>query len=143
MKYIDNTKAAPDVRDKSKREIESVNKWIDDLRGVVIGIQHIHGGQPRPYADSIYESVIFLHQPNALTTGAPLTRSITEAEARALARIFVRGWSDDPQFLQPYLEFIRPEPNPCGLEDYGATKRPGDPVRSCCWRVRVVEPYCD
>ncbi len=144
MKYQHQEKVLPQLADKSKRDIDAVNAYIDSMRGVVISIERIRSGQPRPYADSVRESLIFLHQPNSFTTNAPMVRSITEEEARVLAKIFVGSWVEDRKHgLESRLDFIRPEKNPCGLEEYSNAGGEGKPIRSSCWRVQITEPYCD
>lgn len=141
MKYQYQEKARADIAEKSIRDIEAVNKYIDGLHGTIISIQRIRAGQARPYADSVDEALIFCHQPNVMTTNAPLLRVITRKDAEAIARIFVGSWSDNPQFLETRLESLTPEPNPCGLEE--CKGRTGDEVRSSCWRVVLRSPYND
>jgi len=129
----------PDIAIQSKKDIYSVNKYLEGMHGTVIAIEMIQTGQPSRYADSVYEARIFCHQPNVLTTSAPMLRCIDEATARQLAKAFVRWWSDDPGFLGARLASIHPEPNPCGLTEYKLM----EDGRSSCWRVKIVQPYCD
>jgi hypothetical protein len=129
----------PDLALQSKKDIDNVNKYMDGLYGTVISIETISAGQGSRYADSVYEARIFCHQPNVLTTGAPLLRCIDEATARQLAKAFVRWWPDIPEFLSSYLEYIKPETNPCGLAEYKLR----EDGRSSCWHVKIVQPYCD
>lgn len=150
MKYVQRDEVLPALQEKSRRDIEAVNTYMDSLHGTVVSIQWIRSGQQRAYADSVYEALIFCHNPNVLTTNAPQLRTITEDDAKALARIFVRTWSDDPTaFLASTLDFVRPERNPCGLEEreigtpLAGYKGPPQPLRSSCWRVQITAPYCD
>ena len=140
MKYVHRPEVHPDIAEQSKREIDSVNAYMDDLSGTVVAIQRIRSGQAGPYQDTIDEAVIFCYRPNLFTTNGPGAYGITLEEAKTLARIFVGNWSDNPQFLESRLEFLRPEMNPCGLEQ---TKIAHVTGRSMCWRVRIRKPYCD
>ena len=137
MKYKFNSKVNPEVAVKSEKDIDSINTYMDNLRGTVITIKTIRHGQARAYADSIYEAIIYCYQPNVLTTNAPLPRYITKEEAKVLARLFVHDWSDTPKFGEPSLGFLGPEQDPCGL----AVSMPLD--KSSCWRVIVTRPYLD
>ena len=114
---------------------------MDDLHGTVITIKRIRSGQPRAYADSVDEAIIFCFQPNVLTTNAPLLRTITKPIAEYLARLFVSDWSPEPKFLESRLNFLEPVPNPCGLEEY--KNRLGEEVRASAWHVKITHPYCD
>jgi hypothetical protein len=131
----------PDVLQKSKTDIDSVNNYMDSIKGTVVSIKTICSGQPRPYADSVYEAVIFCHQPNSLTTNAPNLRVIDSEQAKAIARIFVHHWDDTPaNWASSRLSFIRPEPNPCGIEEH---KSHTDRGLHSCWRVQVISPFTD
>ena len=116
MKYAHQDKVLPELAERSKKDIEAANAYVDNLKGTIISIQRIRSGQPRPYADSIDEALIFCHQPNAMTTNAPLVRTITRKDAELLARMFVGQWTDEPKFLESRLELLEAAPNPCGLE---------------------------
>lgn len=138
MKFIAHPHVRPEILERSEKEINAVNSYVDSLKGTVITIERIHSGQSAPYKDAIYESLIFCHQPNTLTTNSPIPRVINIDQAKAIARIFVHGFEDTPKdWASPTLEFIRPEPNPCGLD---LTERNGF---HCCWRVRVRSAYTD
>jgi hypothetical protein len=142
MKYIDQPKVRPDLREESKRHIDACNKLVDEMHGTIIVIECISHGQPRPYADSVYESRILCFRPNVWTTNGPAGSYIDEILARHLARTFVRDWGEhEKPYLGGYLEFIRPEvKDPIGFER--PFERDGKMV-SCCWRVRVREPFTD
>ena len=141
MKLFTPSNISPDVLSKSKKDIDSVNKYMDSLKGTVVSIQSISAGQPRPYADSIYEALIFCHQPNSLTTNAPNLRVIDIEQAKAIARIFVHHWDDTPaNWASANLGFIRTEPNPCGMEEW---KVHTDKGLHSCWRVQVILPFTD
>ena len=138
MKYSFQPKVRPDLAAKSEKDIDSINAYMDNLRGTVITIKTIRHGQARAYADSVYEAVIYCYQPNVLTTNAPLPRYITKETAKVLARLFVHDWADTPKFGEPSLEFLGPEPDPCRLV---TSPMPLD--KSSCWRVVVMQPYLD
>lgn len=141
MKYAHQDVVKPEIAERSQKDIAAVNAYVDGLKGCVITIETIRHGQPRPYADSFYESRIFCHQPNVMTTNAPLLRTITRKQAELIARIFVSDWTDNPQFLDTRLEFLKAEPNPCGLEE--SKYKHDTEERSSCWRVCVRQPYND
>lgn len=138
MKFNRPPHVLPEILSKSEEDINAVNGYVDSIKGTVVTIERIHSGQSGPYQDSIYESLIFCHQPNSLTTNAPTVRFIDIEQAKAIAKIFVHRFEEPPaNWASPTLEFIRPEPNPCGM-----------PVRErngfhCCWRVRVRLAYSD
>ncbi len=142
MKYVHQEKVNPEIAARSKRDIEAVNQWIDNMHGTVIGIKRIRSGQARPYADSVDEAIIFCHQPNSLTTGAPLVRLLSKDDARALAQIFVGKWSDDPKFLETRLTTLEPVANPCGLEEHRG-EYAEDRGLHAAWRVVITSPYTD
>jgi len=146
MKYIDRPEVYPELREQSKKQIDICNQYVDDLHGTIVTIKTIQCGQTRPYADSVYESLIFCFQPNVYTTNGPCGRQIDEAAARMIARLFVRDWGEhETPYLGGYLSFIRPEKDPAELDE--KVKRgylgDNDVVRSSCWRVRVIMPFCD
>lgn len=141
LKYTHRTEVRHDIAEESKKNIAAVNDYIDNLRGVVISVQTIRAGQPRAYADSIYEALIFCHRPNVFTTGAPAMAFITEEEAKSLAKIFVHRFEDTPKFLEPRLVSIKPEKNPCGLDESSTLFNWEG--RAPCWRVVINQPYCD
>lgn len=139
MKLNTPTNICPNVLSKSEEDIDCVNKYMDSLKGTVVSIQSISAGQRGPYADSVYEAVIFCHQPNSLTTNAPLTRVINIEQAKAIAKIFVHDFDETPKnWSSPQLTSIRPEPNPCGLTE---SKEHSDKGRHSCWRVQIVLPF--
>lgn len=141
VKYIHRMDVRPDIAEKSRKNIDSVNAYIDKLRGTIVSIERIRSGQPRPYADSVDEAIIFCHRPNLFATNGPGICGITRKEAETLARIFVTNWSDEPKFLDSRLELLAPTPNPCGLDEYKSDF--DKETRACAWRVIVRHPYND
>ena len=87
MKYIHRDEVKPELAARSKREIEALNSYLEDLHGIVVTIKRIRSGQPRPYADSVDEAVIFCFQPNMWTTNGPLVCSITRPQAEQHHRV--------------------------------------------------------
>ena len=140
MKFIDNPKVLPEIKEKAKRQIDALNEWIDALSGTMVCVKTIAAGQSRPYGPTVYESVIYCFQPNCTTVGAPLPRVIDEAQAKAIARIFVHSFDDEPKdWAAAKLQYIRPEADPC-LEPYKALAEQG---MHSCWRVRITMEYTD
>lgn len=139
MKYKEVPQVLAKITEDHKKWIDSVNNYMDELRGTVISFQHVRSGQPRPYADSVYETIICAHQPNIYTTGAPGLRYISRTVARELARTFVRNFSDTPAPYGAVLRELTPCPNPWGIPERGHDEED----LSACWRVVIVEPFTD
>jgi hypothetical protein len=140
MKFVDQPNVLPEVKEKAKRHIEAVNAWLDGMSGTMVCVKTIHAGQTRPYGPSVYESVIYCLQPNCNTVGAPLPRVIDEAEAKAIARIFVHTFDDEPKdWASAKLQFLRPEPDPCFDVHHGMAAR----GFHSCWRVQITLEYTD
>jgi len=143
MKFAESSRKVvlPAIVERSERDIEAVNKWQDDLRGVSVGIQMIHAGQSASYADHVYSARIFCYQPNSGLTNAPMLRTITEKHAKDIARIFVHHFDDEPKdWASPKLVACRPETNPCGMEEPKSSIY-NDEVRSACWYVQINLAY--
>ena len=139
MQFVKQEKVLASINEQSEKEINAVNGYIDRIKGTVVSVEVIRAGQPGPYQDSVYEALIFCHQPNCKTTNAPLTRVINVEQAKAIARIFLCDFSDTPEsWSSPKLQFIRPEKNPCGLEENTVHSEKG---LHACWRVRVTMEY--
>lgn len=139
MKFVRQPKVSAKLNEESEKNINSVNEYMDRLKGTVISVNVIHSGQTGPYQDSLYEAVIFCHLPNSLTTNAPLVRTISEEQAKTIARIFLCDFSDNPEdWASPRLVYVRPEKNPCGLEENSDYFRMG---YHSCWRVQIHRAY--
>lgn len=142
FKLIELPNVNPELLEKSRQQIEATNKFVSELKGTCVAIQTIRHGQPRPYADHTYEALIVCIQPNSKTTNAPHPRVIDIEEAKTLARLFVHPFiektNDGEKWAHPQLQFIRPEPNPCGLDDGEYHRNQG---RSSCWRVLITAAY--
>ena len=141
MKYKHQPAVNPQIAAKSVNDIESVNAYIDNLKGTIISIERIRSGQQGAYGDSIEEALIFAYQPNVLTTNSPLARTLTRDQAATLTKMFIGTWKDNPEFLDTRLEKLEPEHNPCSLREY-VSQKVGE-VRSCCWHVILRTPYND
>ncbi len=92
---------------------------------VVIEIKRLRAGQPRAYADTVYESEITGRNWWDSTTGEREGNwQISEEQARELAYHFVCRYVREPRHaLDTQLKTL--------------TKIPRG------WRVVIVEPYCD
>lgn len=126
FKLNENANVYPQLMEHSRKEIEATNTFVSNLKGTCVAIHTIRHGQPRPYADHAYEALIVCIQPNSKTTNAPLPRVIDIDAAKTLARLFVHPFiekTSDEKWASPQLQFIRPEPNPCGLDDGEYHKR--------------------
>ena len=141
MKYQHQEKVLPALAERSHKDIDAVNSYMDSLRGTVITIERIRSGQPRPYADSVGEYRIALHQPNVLTTNSPMIRLIDEESAKAIARVIVLDFpkTDNPKdWWSTKLDYFRAEKNPWGLDE--GSKEDG---ASACWHFQMTTPYTD
>jgi hypothetical protein len=94
---------------------EPICKWYEETR---ISVKHLSAGQPRPYADSVYEAIIQIT--DAAGTPAKWNREVVLPVARCL----VHDWSDKPEFLEPRLAQCE-------------NTAPGT------WHIKVVQPYAD
>lgn len=142
MTFINRPEVLPHLLERSKRDIDAVNEYMDKLKGTVISCEWIRSGQAGPYQDSVTEIRIFGHQPNSLTTNAPMVRTFTRADILILARLFLGDFKEKPEFLSTHLEYLEPEGNPCGLEQY-TNNHPTLLPRHSCWRIRVRTPWND
>lgn len=141
FKLNENANVYPQLMEHSRKEIEATNTFVSNLKGTCVAIHTIRHGQPRPYADHAYEALIVCIQPNSKTTNAPLPRVIDIDAAKTLARLFVHPFiekTSDEKWASPQLQFIRPEPNPCGLDDGEYHKKNG---MSSCWHVLITSAY--
>ena len=94
---------------------------------IVVEINTLSAGQPRPYADHEFKADISLEYYWTNSKGEDVlgTMKLTEDNAKELARMFVRNFEDNPQYwYQPFLAKLE--------EVY-----PG------VWRALVVERYTD
>lgn len=89
---------------------------------LTIHIDTIQAGQPRAYADSIYENVLTYEGNGPLLPGASFRPA--ESLVKRHARVLVHEWNDEPNWHDDRLDFVREE-------------KPG------VWRVRVISPYLD
>lgn len=81
----------------------------------------IAAGQPRPYADTIYEAV--LRYEFSITRSAATMRPARSVVERH-ARVLVHNWADEPKWHEARLKLLEEmEPN--------------------VWHVVVVVPYLD
>lgn len=143
MKYAHQDKVIPAIAEKSKRDTDAVNAWIDNLKGVVVALEIWRSGQSGPYQDSITEGLLHLHQPNCLTTNAPLSRVISRDEARTIIGVLVQSRMLPQNEAGPYgeyLQLLEPHADPCGLDVYQNHVAEG---LHNCWRFVIRHPYCD
>lgn len=107
----------------------------------IIEIEHIRSGQPRAYADSVYESKIIIRVEGTLLNNGIFYRELNINLVKQLTQMFVRPFKETKGFLEPYLELCEP---------IGPTKEMIEkahpkwvPKENSRWRVIVVEPYSD
>jgi len=99
----------------------------------VITIEHLQCGQRGPYADSRYHARIKAERHGVYTNGKVIPDYLTETTVKQLARRFVHGWADSPEWHQPRLESMRPiDPKIIRGEE-----KAGE------WDVLIVQPFLD
>jgi hypothetical protein len=93
---------------------------------VRVTVERLRAGQPRAYADSVYEAILrvewvpyFLNQPEEWAP-AQFEESVIKRYVRAL----VHEFSDKPEFLEPSLTMLKKE-------------------ATGVWHAIVTQPYCD
>ena len=74
----------------------------------IIEIEIIQSGQPRPYADHIYEAFFQIRSEGFLTNGACFYFIINEEFAKDITRLFVHDFKDNPDWYQPKLIKLEP-----------------------------------
>jgi len=123
----------------------------------LLEINHLRGGQPRPYADAVYEAEITCFVAESLLDGEGELASgcyleLSEEVVRDLCRLFVRPFEDPPgDVFAPRLEVCEPVGPTSAMVAHPRLCRPADPKyrdvwlpkKQSRWRVRVREPYCD
>jgi len=93
----------------------------------VIDVEHLEFGQSRPYADTVYRSVIKAKK-HGCRRGIWIPCLLTEDEAKQLARMFVHPFIDNPQWFEPTLKQLTPgNPNKNG--------------KSAEWFVKITLEY--
>lgn len=140
MKYRDVKEVLPSIKEKSKKDIDAVNEYVDNLKGTLVCVEIISHTQ-RPYADTVIHGRISCYQPNLYTTNAPSVRVINEAEAKQIAKMFISSFTDTetPEWHQTRLSSIRPVVDPAGVDE-NLPKLYGDQMRSASWDVVIVRP---
>lgn len=90
---------------------------------VVWKVRPISAGQPRPYADSVYESEIELD--GHWYTGRPdFGREVVKRAVHALVRPFAAEKGESRQWHEAWLESL-------------------EKIEPHLWRAVVIEPYLD
>lgn len=139
MTYEEHLTESNSLSRKRAQEAAEVDRYLASARGKFIVIKTLSSGQPRAYADSIYEAEIFAFQEDK---GGKQPLLLDRETAKALARRFVQNWTLDKtegeigHGLETQLRVLETIKGPLG-EDY----RNDD--RGCLWHVKVVTPYCD
>lgn len=106
-------------------------------------IDHVQGGQPRPYADSVYSAYISKRREGVLTDGGKFYAQLSETDVKEIARLFVRRFEDQPaNYWRPILVECRAvDPTPEMIaESAGDSWKPSTGSR---WFVKIVEAYTD
>lgn len=106
-------------------------------------IDHVQGGQARPYADSIYSAYIAKRREGVLTNGGSFYVQLQEADVKEIARMLVRRFDDVPANCWcPRLEECRPvEPTQEMIEQSAGDS--WTPKKGARWFVKIVEAYTD
>ncbi len=99
----------------------------------VIIIEHLASGQPRPYADSRWHARIVAERHGVYTDGRTLPCNLNEADAKELAKRFVRTFVENGEWHQPKLAFAKPV-NPKIVD--------GEQL-SGEWEILITQEYLD
>lgn len=62
----------------------------------IIEVEQVRGGQPRPYADAIYEAYLSCRCEGVLMHGAIFYQNLTQDHAKLLTKLFVHEFPDEP-----------------------------------------------
>jgi len=100
----------------------------------VITIEQLEHGQRGAYADSRYRAKIKAERHGIYTDGRVIPLRMTEDEVKQLARRFVHGWVDNPEWHQARLESVLPIIGPDMMD---GTQRAAE------WEVLIVQPFLD
>ncbi len=73
----------------------------------VITIEQLEGGQRGAYADSRYRAHIKAERHGVYISDKVIPFRMTEDEVKQLARRFVHGWADNPEWHQARLKSIQ------------------------------------
>lgn len=108
----------------------------------IIEIETLKAGQPRPYADSIYEATINVRVEGMLLNETVFYRKLDKKTVKEIARLFVRAFEDEPGMLQAKLEVCKPIGPSKEMKEIAKNPNwlPGENSR---WLVQIVEPYTD
>jgi hypothetical protein len=106
-------------------------------------IDHVQGGQPRPYADSVYSAYISKRREEMLLNGRNLYIELDEQVVKGLARLCVRDFEDEPKNWASarLVECKAVGPTDEMKKEIG--EGPWTPGTNTRWFVRIVEPYTD
>lgn len=108
----------------------------------IIEIDHICSGQPRPYADHVYEAYITMQGIGVLADPYVMFYNVKEEHAKELAKKYVHKWADEPGWAGPALKVF---------ESVGLTQAQQKLVpegfrkhlNNARWHVKIVQPYLD
>ncbi len=136
MTYEHQPRVTADIAEKSKKEIDAINNWMNNLHGSVYTVKTIRYGQARPYADHVIEAIIYAYRPNVWTTNGPAPGWLTREDAIALARMTFGDFKMESGWDR-YLERLSPVDDPCQAPTNGPTgKYPS-------WRIILKTPSTD
>lgn len=105
-------------------------------------IEHLQGGQPRAYADSVYEAIISIRVEGMLTNGGVFYRDMSQPRVEQIVALFVRPFARPPKDAwSPVLEVCEPTGPTTEMVEESHPK--WKPKKESRWRVVVRQPYCD
>jgi len=113
------------------------------MRRDYVIIDHVEGGQPRPYADSVHSAYISLRREGMLLNNQKFYVQLDEEKVKDLARLCVRGFNDEPKNWASARLVECKDVGPS--EEMKKEVGPGtwEPKEKTRWFVRIVEPYTD
>ena len=104
-------------------------------------IEREHGGQSRPYADSVYSGFITIERDGELLEGATFYQEISRTLALSLARLLIRDFTESPGAFDTYLDEARPVGPTAAMCQRAHPK--WTPKADSRWYIKIVQPYCD
>lgn len=109
----------------------------------IIEIENIQSGQPRAYADSIYEANISIFNMGILNDGSGFYNNLSKERVIEIAKMFVHKFDDHPVgWFSPKL--IRCEPiGPTKEMTERCTHPKWQPGLNTRWNVVIKEAFTD
>lgn len=108
----------------------------------IIEIETLKAGQPRPYADSVYEATISVRVEGMLLNRVVFYRNLDERIVKGITRLFVGNFVDEPNMFDARLEVCKPIGPSEEMKEIA--KNPNWlPKENSRWLVKIIVPFDD